>query len=381
MLLTTAYRTTTTTTKKTKYMALRRTMTSPATTNTTRRRAILVWLTGLVALVNLLAGLYVDELQIAVRILQQLLNLIAAKQTFPELRHEIVTDRHNQEHSSWPEPPATRRLALGNDRKTIWGYWHDGEEHLSGFCQLAVESWRVRHPDWNIVIIGLDNFHRYVSSSELPSTFYSLKRQHQSDLVRLAVMRRYGGLYLDASYVLFKSMDDLWDEAERNNAIYLTAPISIPYDGHVDETTGEQSYLPIPNNAFLLVPNPHNPVLTAWQNTSITYLENPAYSMKAIKQHPVMQRVAPFMGHWAFGPVRNLAPYNCNLWTLADTLWFEPTVAEYVQSHVYVLPTLQWTFDIIMVLMVSTPVADIPYYVVTQEGWLTWLKRLPDVLA
>jgi Capsular polysaccharide synthesis protein len=303
-------------------------------------RFALAFLSSMVALINLLVGVYIDELQFAFTTIQKVRSFITTKQTFPALHHESLLGR-------WPEPPTTRRLALGNDRKTIWGYWHQGEDQLPGFCQLAVESWRVHHPDWNIVILSLDNFHHYVSPSDLPSTFYSLKIQHQSDMVRLAVMRRYGGLYLDASYVLFRSMNDLWDEAERTNSLYLTAPLSIPYDGHHDEVTGEQIYLPIPNNAFLLMPHAHNPVFATWLQKSRAYLENPSYTMADMKHHPGMARVAPFIGHDAFGPLKNMAPYICNLWTLTDVLYYETDLADYVADHVYVLPTLMWTFDFV----------------------------------
>jgi Capsular polysaccharide synthesis protein len=127
----------------------------------TKRIALVLFLSIIAASTNVFLGVYLDELQFVVNIVSQVRHCIQSKQTFSELRHDAV-------QQLWPEPPETRALALGNEKKTIWGYWHQGEESLPGFCQLAVESWRVRHPDRNIVILLLSNFHQLCFSQGPP---------------------------------------------------------------------------------------------------------------------------------------------------------------------------------------------------------------------
>ena len=324
----------------------------------------LLILSGTVAVSNFLLGCYLEELQFAGKIVNQIVHFLHAKQTFPVVVHEEIDD--------WGEPLSYEQVT--EHKKVLWGYWNQGKDNLPGLCQLAVRSWRVHHPDWKIIILDETNYQQYVSSEDVPSTFFHLKTQHRSDIVRLAVMRRYGGLYLDASYILFKNMDELWDLAEQNGYFYITAPLSLPVDSR-------EAPLAFPNNAFLLTTQPQNPVLVAWHQKSLEFLETPVYTMDAIKKHPTMSRISHLIGDPAFGPVAGLAPYVCNLWTMADTIYYEASVRAYVAQHVFVLPTLMWTFDFVMVNLNSVPIQQVPYKVYTSESWAAWLTRIPNALS
>ena len=83
---------------------------------------------------------------------------------------------------------------------TIWTWWSSGEETLKPFLQLCLKSWRVQHPNWKVVVLDSTNLWQYLTAEELPSTFLQIKRASlQSDLVRLAIMAKYGGCYVDMS--------------------------------------------------------------------------------------------------------------------------------------------------------------------------------------
>jgi hypothetical protein len=79
--------------------------------------------------------------------------------------------------------------------KTLWSFWHEGEEKLPPFYAMCVKSWRNhlkvggmesdRSSDWDIRILNLveghpDNVLRFVSLTSLPNRFFSIAlRQHQ----------------------------------------------------------------------------------------------------------------------------------------------------------------------------------------------------------
>jgi Capsular polysaccharide synthesis protein len=268
----------------------------------------------------------------------------------------------------WEEPPPTLdHMIGGNNKKIIWGFWDGGETKLPGFCQLAVESWRCRHPDWTIIILSDDNFRSYVSPREVPSTFYSLKAQYRSDVVRLAVLCRYGGIYLDASYVLFRSLDDIWNEAARQNNLYLTSLVTLRDEFH------------LPNNCLLVAPHPQNPLLVAWQKLLLVYLERPlstTYVADAC-HHPSMQRVQNHLHDNDLGGYKNIVGYFGVLWTLADVLYYEPSVCEYVKNHVYALPSYRWTFDLTISSVVDRSDKEVLTAFNHDESIVAWLNRLP----
>ena len=153
----------------------------------------------------------------------------------------------------WPEPDPDRFSST----KILWGFWNSGREAMPGFCQFAVGTWQARHPDWEVVIMSNANFREYVSPAELPTTFESLKVQHQSDILRLSVLSRYGGAYLDVSTIVFKSFDDIWAQAKPHQ-LFLTPALLLG-----DQTESYKYYLP--NNALLFAPHRGNRVLSEWQ--------------------------------------------------------------------------------------------------------------------
>lgn len=313
-----------------------------------------------VAGVALFTYLYREEVKFWFSVLGRFRNLLVAKKKYPPVVHEVI--------QPWAEPKS--REELFGDKRIIWGYWAQGEGQLPGMCQIAVQSWRVHHPGWEVVILSEDNYKQYVSHKDLPNTFNHLKMQHRSDVVRLAVLRRYGGLYLDASYVLFHSMDELWDRSTKSGDFFLTAPVLIPCDGRPEP-------LLYPNNAFLLAAMPENPVIVTFQKKLLDYMENPAYNKEEMRAHPLMSRVKEFIGHSAFGPAKDIAPYFCNLFLLFDTLYFDSEVRSYVKEHVFILPTLMWTFDFYMIYLSRVPVEEAPSWIAFLECWSVWFGRIP----
>ena len=214
----------------------------------------------------------------------------------------------------WPEPISREELIRASDPgnttrvndKIIWGYWHQGADKLPGFCDMAVRSWRLRHPDWKIIILSEDNYKMYVSHTDLPSTFDSLKIQIRSDIIRSAVLQRYGGVYLDISYVTLKAFDDVWDTAKQHGDIYLTSLWTLPSQGRD---------VVVPNICLMVAPKPHNPLLEAWHRSLVKYFECPKFTIPTMKQHPVMSRVSTLLDHPSLWALKAISPM-ARLWRL-----------------------------------------------------------------
>lgn len=354
--------------------------TAAATTLLTKGIVGLIWL----AIIWLLTG---EQFVFAVRILFNIVVAIRSKRSLQpvvaatpccgsaddgdDTAEESDDDEAavKENATTWEEPSETLSFD-NNNNKIIWGFWHSGEETLPGFCQLAVKSWRAHHPDWKIVILSDANYKHYVSPSDLPSTFASLKVQYRSDLIRLAVLRRYGGLYLDASYTIYRAFDDVWDQAEARNDLYLTSLVTLSQSGE----------LRFPNNCFILAPQPQNPVLVEWQRRCIAYLEDPCLTTAAAPQHPQFQRVAHHFSDPALGALSYLTAYFGVIWTLADVLYYEAPLRDYVADHVWILPSFRWSFDHVMIQNLTLPDKHILHGESYDEGLWSWITRLPNAL-
>ena len=85
--------------------------------------------------------------------------------------------------------------------RVIWTFWDKGERNLPEFLRICLESWRHNCPDWQVVELSPSNVLEFLELGvDLPSTFFEIDRPSlQSDVARLAVLARYGGIYTDIS--------------------------------------------------------------------------------------------------------------------------------------------------------------------------------------
>ena len=86
-------------------------------------------------------------------------------------------------------------------QKQIWSYWTGPKNDIFWQCQF---SWMYYARGWKINIINPNNIDRW--NLDLPSTFSSLTPAAQSDIIRLDLLYKYGGLWLDATILLVKNL-------------------------------------------------------------------------------------------------------------------------------------------------------------------------------
>lgn len=242
----------------------------------------------------------------------------------------VPTVVRSEEIRPWPNPAENE---FPPDTRVIWAYWDSGETHLKPFFKLCVASWRAKNPKWQIVILSDDNFKRYVSQDQIPSTFFSLKRQHRSDILRLAVLLRYGGVYMDISTLCLKGFDGLFDNPETPRLL-ITAPFRI------------SQRIQLVNNSILISPTAKNPVLATWHTAILQYHETPAKTAEEMMDRSEFETVRDevFKDPWIQrGVFRIMTLYMSNLYLLMNLLL--SNMRKYASEHVAVLPTDRWTFD------------------------------------
>jgi hypothetical protein len=98
--------------------------------------------------------------------------------------------------------------------KKIWTYWEGDGDALPRSVTACIESWKRHNPDWEITIVTPNNLGVHVSDSDadfIKHTGSRLKShdsvQFRSDMVRLHVMARNGGVWLDANCCCTQSLE------------------------------------------------------------------------------------------------------------------------------------------------------------------------------
>lgn len=87
-------------------------------------------------------------------------------------------------------------------QQMIWIFWWQGMDNAPLVVQKCYDSVKRNFPDWKITVLTADNYQDYVSFPD----YIEEKRNkgiisltHFSDLMRLELLIKYGGLWLDAT--------------------------------------------------------------------------------------------------------------------------------------------------------------------------------------
>eukprot|EP00933_Yihiella_yeosuensis_P009109 TRINITY_DN11490_c0_g4_i1.p1 TRINITY_DN11490_c0_g4~~TRINITY_DN11490_c0_g4_i1.p1 ORF type:complete len:549 (-),score=59.46 TRINITY_DN11490_c0_g4_i1:211-1857(-) len=110
----------------------------------------------------------------------------------------------------------------------VWSYWQviensKSESVLMDFIGLCQDSFRKLNPGWEVHMLDQHSVWKYLDASDLPKAFNSLSIQHRSDAIRLALLVKYGGVWLDASTLLLKPFRDIIGSDPYVRTFYINA--------------------------------------------------------------------------------------------------------------------------------------------------------------
>ena len=92
--------------------------------------------------------------------------------------------------------------------KHIFIIWFQGFDNMPEICKACYYSWKNKNPDWKIHFIDNSNLNEYIDHETI-SKFKKIEPiQCFSDAVRLQLIYRYGGLYVDATIYCNKPLDE-----------------------------------------------------------------------------------------------------------------------------------------------------------------------------
>lgn len=102
------------------------------------------------------------------------------------------------------DPPQLPRI--------VWALWFQGEHNAPEIVRCCLASWRRLNPGWQVVVLDRTTLARYADVGLAQSTFEALGLQMQANLVRLALLLRHGGVWVDATTLCVRPLDALIHE-------------------------------------------------------------------------------------------------------------------------------------------------------------------------
>lgn len=103
--------------------------------------------------------------------------------------------------------------------RIIWTYWHTPERPQ--VVRRCLHNWAECNPGYEVRCVSAADLALYVDEQTLPAGFSSLTPARQSDVLRLYFLQRYGGIWLDASIILTRSLDWMRDLQQQNGVDYV----------------------------------------------------------------------------------------------------------------------------------------------------------------
>lgn len=135
--------------------------------------------------------------------------------------------------------------------KIIWMYWEGQQTALLSACVRRMQD---LHPDYEVHFLRPDTVTAFTQLNLSLPVIQNATPQQRADLIRLDLIYHYGGIWLDASTIVYEKLD--WIEA----LIHQTQTQSFSY--YRSKNTTNLDYPVIEN--WLLASIPHNEFYRTW---------------------------------------------------------------------------------------------------------------------
>jgi Capsular polysaccharide synthesis protein len=98
--------------------------------------------------------------------------------------------------------------------RTIWCLWLQGWAHAPDLVKACAASWRRHNHDWNLRLLSRDTLNAYLDPLPLDAAAAAkLPTEALSDVVRIALLHRFGGIWVDSTVYCLRSLDGWIDHA------------------------------------------------------------------------------------------------------------------------------------------------------------------------
>jgi len=93
--------------------------------------------------------------------------------------------------------------------KNIYILWFQGFDNAPYIVKKCVESWKHYNKNWNIILLDKINLNQYIKIEDyIDLTNKKLLLAHESDIIRLCLLKEHGGLWVDSTTFCNKPLDE-----------------------------------------------------------------------------------------------------------------------------------------------------------------------------
>lgn len=131
--------------------------------------------------------------------------------------------------------------------KKIFILWLQGFDNAPKIVTKCVKTWEILNHDWEVVRLDKSNLHRFIDLNEIVPNYEQKKISEASlsDMIRLLLLKKYGGLWVDATMFCNEPLSNWFSPWESSH--FSALPKSRAKQGHLIATfflySSQQSYI------------------------------------------------------------------------------------------------------------------------------------------
>jgi len=239
--------------------------------------------------------------------------------------------------------------------RTIWSYWHD--PNIPSSLRKILSERQAVLSTWEHRVLNEVTVYDYIAREEFPHKYNDLGHQHKADWIRLYLLKRYGGCWMDAS-ILVNSPKDL--EALYSESIATKAEFTGFYFSTQLLNGQNESYI---ENWFMLAPL-HSPLISLWLDE---YTE--AIDIGFLTYKKRVTSVIDISNIYGTGEDNEnnvyLTQHACLQYILRHKLTRKPTLVLKDAADTMFKPLVQckWNSDCVIEYLNNTPIEEQPSYI------------------
>ncbi len=92
--------------------------------------------------------------------------------------------------------------------RTIWLLWWQGLEQAPALVKHCYRSWQHHNPGWDVVFLDETNYGDYADVGAILASDNDLKLQAKADVIRIQLLARHGGVWVDATCYCCRPLDE-----------------------------------------------------------------------------------------------------------------------------------------------------------------------------
>ena len=136
----------------------------------------------------------------------------------------------------------------------IWMYWNDGIKSAPKSVQLCINSWKVQNKNYEVVVLDDNTISEWIDIPKFQDTEMTI--QAFSNILRIFLLSKYGGIWGDATLWCTKSVDEWVDSHTEDFFVF-----SNPTDNRMIAS-------------WFVKSSKDNMILKEWKDSVIDYIEN-----------------------------------------------------------------------------------------------------------